>query len=926
MFKKKIKVFIISVLLIVAMTTTTVYASTTATFFLIQDGPSRGSTYADLYLAITTPSYIIYTIYDPDDPANATYMERLQAISNRFALLYAREVSDFGEPSDADNNDCITIVFHNCVDILGYCYNADYSYNNQDMIHINSDYMNPASGYSIDDCVSTLLHEIQHSIHDRIDANEDSYIQEMLSMFAEDYYLPGIEDSNLTVFLHCLNSNNTEYDIWNSTYYDLLFMSRYLYNQYSGLSTLLAIRDNPSNDYPSILETLGIAANSPDEIDFLYGLMDYSFDACLYNNAQTSIALSGNTSGTMNIKSRCPMIQYIQPGGTSVELTLASADSTVEYLVKEVSFSSLSPIVSDFEELATYRLPSGTTELLLSDADHYLLITPVYVNGENTTTWSYSAATVNFKPTAVNDSYTTYKSTSFSGDSILANDTDRDGIVSSSLLATNVSHGTLTLAPDGTFTYVPDDGFTGTDSFTYYAIDNDTDISLTSATVTITVNEPYNEVPVITLNGSASMTVSYQSVYTDPGATASDAEDGTLSVVVSGTVDTATAGTYTLTYTASDLNGQTASATRMVIVLAAPVISTGVITTTGQTDAGKEDAPSDDFTITVKDSGSDITIKSTERTENGYKVEFESKNVAGKVVIDTETVDVTFPAGILTGFDSVSLQVDVITDLTDAQKAVAGNAVVYDFTLFSTVGENSRQITAFSEPVTISIPYELAEGETSDYITVYYLTDDGSLVNMKGVYSDGFVTFETMHFSKYFIDENIVSFTDTTNEKILAIASKGIVSGKNGAFHPDQMLTRADLAKMLVNALNLTAEESEYVDFNDVSEDKWYYDYIMIARANGLVTGKKNEYKPYESVSFQDAMVMIARAMEAYQGVTSSTDKTTYTDTSSYANSSVTTLIDLGFIEEFNSGWVKITREQAAELIYAMFFYREASN
>ena len=60
----------------------------------------------------------------------------------------------------------------------------------------------------------------------------------MLSMFAEDYYLPGIEDSNLTVFLHCLNSNNTEYDIWNSTYYDLLFMSRYLYNQYSGLSVI----------------------------------------------------------------------------------------------------------------------------------------------------------------------------------------------------------------------------------------------------------------------------------------------------------------------------------------------------------------------------------------------------------------------------------------------------------------------------------------------------------------------------------------------------------------------------------------------------------------------------------------------------------------------------------------------------------------
>jgi hypothetical protein len=39
--------------------------------------------------------------------------------------------------------------------------------------------------------------------------------------------------------------------------------------------------------------------------------------------------------------------------------------------------------------------------------------------------------------------------------------------------------------------------------------------------------------------------------FTDPGATANDDTDGDVTVTVSGAVDTATAGVYTLTYTAT---------------------------------------------------------------------------------------------------------------------------------------------------------------------------------------------------------------------------------------------------------------------------------------------------------------------------------------------------------------------------------------
>ena len=72
--------------------------------------------------------------------------------------------------------------------------------------------------------------------------------------------------------------------------------------------------------------------------------------------------------------------------------------------------------------------------------------------------------------------------------------------------------------------------------------------------------------PTITLAGDAEMAVEQGTEFSDPGAAADDETDGTVSVSVSGSVDVNTAGTYTLTYTASDAAGNEASAERAVTV------------------------------------------------------------------------------------------------------------------------------------------------------------------------------------------------------------------------------------------------------------------------------------------------------------------------------------------------------------------------
>jgi PKD repeat protein len=76
--------------------------------------------------------------------------------------------------------------------------------------------------------------------------------------------------------------------------------------------------------------------------------------------------------------------------------------------------------------------------------------------------------------------------------------------------------------------------------------------------------------PVITINGENPLTAILGAPYADAGATATDNSDGTLPVTTTGAVDTATVGTYTLTYTATDASLNTATASRTVKVIYAP--------------------------------------------------------------------------------------------------------------------------------------------------------------------------------------------------------------------------------------------------------------------------------------------------------------------------------------------------------------------
>ncbi len=72
--------------------------------------------------------------------------------------------------------------------------------------------------------------------------------------------------------------------------------------------------------------------------------------------------------------------------------------------------------------------------------------------------------------------------------------------------------------------------------------------------------------PVILLHGNNPFYVEEGQTYVEPGASATDNLLGIVDVSISGEVNTSQPGTYTITYTASDAAGNTATETRTVIV------------------------------------------------------------------------------------------------------------------------------------------------------------------------------------------------------------------------------------------------------------------------------------------------------------------------------------------------------------------------
>ena len=172
-----------------------------------------------------------------------------------------------------------------------------------------------------------------------------------------------------------------------------------------------------------------------------------------------------------------------------------------------------------------------------------------------------------------------------------------------------------------------------------------------------------------------------------------------------------------------------------------------------------------------------------------------------------------------------------------------------------------------------------------------------------------------------------LAFTDINGhwaaDFINALAKQGLISGfKDGSFKPDEKMTRAQYAALLVKAFNPTTKR-DATKFNDVANDYWAKDVIQQAYRGEFVSGfPNNTFRPNENVQKVQVLVSVVNGL----GLSASDPNAlnTYDDRNAipdYAKDEVTTatkkqiVVNYPQIKQLNPT-KDATRAEVAAIIY----------
>jgi hypothetical protein len=244
----------------------------------------------------------------------------------------------------------------------------------------------------------------------------------------------------------------------------------------------------------------------------------------------------------------------------------------------------------------------------------------------------------------------------------------------------------------------------GTYTLTYTATDG-----ANPATATRTVNVVDTTAPIVTLNGASTVTVECHTSFNDPGATAADACDSSVAVTTSGTVDVNHAGSYTVTYSATDASHNTGTATRTVNVVdnTPPTITlngANPMTVECHTVFNDPGATADDSCAGNLSAAIAVASNVNPNAVGSYTVTYTVSDGAGHTAQATRTVNVAdTTAPTLTLLGANPLTVECHTAFTDPG-ATASDSCAGDLTaqIVKTGSVNANAVGSYTLTYTVS--------------------------------------------------------------------------------------------------------------------------------------------------------------------------------------------------------------------------------
>lgn len=180
----------------------------------------------------------------------------------------------------------------------------------------------------------------------------------------------------------------------------------------------------------------------------------------------------------------------------------------------------------------------------------------------------------------------------------------------------------------------------------------------------------------------------------------------------------------------------------------------------------------------------------------------------------------------------------------------------------------------------------------------------------------------------------MAAFSDTSShwaeEAIDRWSSTGIIQGYDGQFHPNDPITRADMAVILDRLMQYeTAANNTYPDLPD---DAYYTTAVLHAREAGVMFGDGAYMRPMNKITRQEAVVMLGRAF----GLPESNTAANYSDLSgisAWALGYVNSMTEIGLIQGYNGMFnpkANMTRAEVVtvldNMVFGLFTYVQTSD
>lgn len=207
---------------------------------------------------------------------------------------------------------------------------------------------------------------------------------------------------------------------------------------------------------------------------------------------------------------------------------------------------------------------------------------------------------------------------------------------------------------------------------------------------------------------------------------------------------------------------------------------------------------------------------------------------------------------------------------------------------------------------------------------------------MKNIFKRGLslVLSLSLAFSLMAVGASAEEFADMPNgwsrNAVASAVENGLLRGNDGKLDPTGLLTRAQLATVIVRAFGATAE-ADLSGFTDVKADGWYYSALAKAKGMGVMNGTSSTtMSPDRPISRQEVFVILARALKLADGKAETLNA--YKDAESvgaWAVGGTAAMVSAGYVSGSNGYLLptdNITREQFAQIIYNIFgtYYQAA--